>query len=216
MRHVVTISASYGAGGAFVGPVDDVEFYFALSLAANLRDPIGARGSHWLGLIGRLRPGVGPEAARSEVAAIGEQLAREHPDDNGSIRFTTFPLRDAMVGDTRTPLLVLMASAGLVLLIACANLAGALLSRTISRRKEFAVRVALGAGRGRLVRQLLTESVVLAMAGAAAGLALASAGLSMLRSISISALPRAVHGDRLRHRARAVRRPVEHRADAAR
>jgi predicted permease len=173
----------------FVGPGGDVDFYYPLDVRLLLRDPISARGSGWLGLVGRLEPGVTADAARSEIAAIGADLAREYPRDNGSITLSTVPLRDSMVGDTRAPLLVLMASAGLVLLITCANLAAALLSRTISRRKEFAVRVALGAGQGRLVRQLLTESALLAFVGGVAGIALAALGLSMLRRLASRALP---------------------------
>jgi predicted permease len=173
----------------FVGPAGDADFYYPLDVRPLLRDPISARGSGWLGLVGRLKPGVTPDAARREIAAIGADLAREYPRDNGSITLSTVSLRDSMVGDTRTPLLVLMASAGLVLLIACANLAAALLSRTISRRKEFAVRMALGAGRGRLVRQLLTESALLAIAGGVAGVALAALGLGMLRRLASQALP---------------------------
>jgi putative ABC transport system permease protein len=99
------------------------------------------------------------------------------------------PLHRTMMGDTRTPLIVLMASAGLVLLIACANLAAAMLSRTIARRKEFAVRISLGAGRGRLIRQLLVESVLLAAVGGVVGLLIANAGLAALRSANIEALP---------------------------
>ena len=173
----------------FVGPVAGADVYFPLSLRPALRDPIRARRSHWLSLVGRLKPGVTVDAARGEMVAIAADLAREHPRDNGGITIATVAVRDAMVGDTRRPLVVLMASAGLVLLITCANLAGALLSRTVSRRKEFAVRVALGAGRGRLVRQLLAESTVLALVGGVAGVLLAALGLRALRGLALPSLP---------------------------
>ena len=173
----------------FVGPVGEVDFYFPRTLRGALADPVRAYMRQFLGLVGRLKPGVTPESAARELAAIAADIAREHPESNGGVTVAAVPVRDAMVGDTRAPLLVLMASAGLVLAIACANLAGALLSRTISRRKEFAVRAALGAGRGRLVRQLLTESTVLAAAGGAAGALLAVVGLRALRGLALPALP---------------------------
>ncbi|HUQ81515.1 MAG TPA: ABC transporter permease [Gemmatimonadaceae bacterium] len=173
----------------FVGPMGNADLWFALDLTRSLRTPATARGQHWLGIVARLAPGITPDAAQREVDRLGADLAREYPQSDVGRTFAVVPLRAAMVGDTRTPLLVLMASAGLVLVITCANLAGALLARTISRRKEMAVRVALGAGRGRLVRQLLTESMVIALAGAAVGLALALAGLGALRTMALPGLP---------------------------
>ncbi len=140
-------------------------------------------------MIGRLVPGATVEEAERELAGIVADMAREHPADAFNLTVVALPLRADLAGDTRTPLLVLMASAGLVLLITCANLAGALLSRTLSRRKEFAVRSALGAGQSRLVRQLLTESTLLALAGGAAGLLLAALGLAVLRGLALPALP---------------------------
>lgn len=173
----------------FVGPMGQADVWFPLDLAPLLRSPATGRDQHWLGIVARLRPGAMPNAVQRELDQLGADLAREHPKTDVGRTFVAVPLRTAMVGDTRTPLLVLMASAGLVLAITCANLAGALLARTISRRKEFAVRVALGAGRGRLIRQLLTESTVLAFAGAGAGLFLAALGLRALRNLALPGLP---------------------------
>ena len=173
----------------FVSPLSASEFYMPMDLAPLLENPVSARGSHFLEFVARLRPGVSVESAQAEVAAIGTALLAEHPQHYRGIRLQAERLHDTMRGDTRTPLLVLMGSAGLVLLIACANLAGALLSRTISRRKEFAVRISLGAGHGRLVRQLLAESVLLSVAGGAAGLLLAWAGLAALRGANLDAIP---------------------------
>jgi putative ABC transport system permease protein len=173
----------------FVSPIGEADVVRPIDIGPALADPVRAREQHWLGHVGRLKPGVGIDQAQRELAGIAADLAREHPGSQGGFTVQAVSLRDAMVGDTRTPLIVLMASAALVLLITCANLAGALLSRTISRRKEFAVRVALGAGRGRLVRQLLTESMLLAAAGGLAGLLLAVLGLAFLRKLAHPVLP---------------------------
>jgi predicted permease len=177
----------------FIGPMGPVDFYLAFDRTPVVANPIAARRAQWLGLIGRVKPGLSQDAATREVEQIWSQLVREYPADNGTLSTSAMPLRDAMVGDTRLPLLVLMASAALVLLITCANLAATMLSRAISRRREFAVRTALGAGRVRLVRQLLTESTVMAMTGGVAGVLLAMLALDGIRDLASRALP--VHAD---------------------
>ena len=173
----------------FTSPIGHVDFYFPSSLRIYFTDPVRLYMRQNWNAVARLKPGVAAEAARREMDAIAADVAREQPKSNAGTGIATVSIREAMVGDTRTPLLVLMASAALVLMITCANLAGALLSRTLTRRKEFAVRAALGAGRGRLVRQLLAESTVLAIAGGIAGVLLAIAGLRALRGLASTALP---------------------------
>ncbi len=173
----------------FVAPIGTADLWFPLDLTSSLADPMGARGSHWMGVIGRLRPGIELRDAERELAAMAERIAGEHPESDAGRSYEAVPLRDAMAGETRTPLVILLASAGLVLVITCANLGGAMLSRALSRRKEFAVRVALGAARGRVVRQLLTESAILAVAGGAVGLLLAGLSLAALRGLALPALP---------------------------
>ena len=173
----------------FVGPVGKADFWFVLDLAPTLANLAGAREQHWTGVVGRLAEGVTIASAQQELDALSVQLAREYPKSDQGRDFVAVSLRESMVGDTRTPLLLLMASAALVLLVTCANLAGALLSRSISRRRELAVRAALGAGRGRLIRQLLTETAVLAVAGAVVGLMIAALSLQALRAFALPWLP---------------------------
>lgn len=173
----------------FVGPMGTADFYLPFDLGPVVANPVFARRSQWLAGVARLKPDVTDDAARREVAGIWRDLVSRYPQDNSGLHVAATPLRDALVGNTRTPLLLLMVSAALVLLIACANLTSALLSRSISRRREFAIRVALGAGHRRLVRQLLTESTILALAGGAVGLLLATSMLSFVRALAPLALP---------------------------
>ena len=133
-----------------------------------------ARGAHFLIGLGRLKPGVTLEQARSDFASIANALQAEYPDTNKGWGTVLRPLEEAMLGSTRPQLLMFMAMVGLVLLIACANLANMTLARGTARTRELAIRTAVGAGRGRVVRQLLAESVLLAALAGALGLVLGS------------------------------------------
>jgi predicted permease len=155
-----------------------------------------ARRGGWLGLVGRVRDGTSVDAARAEVERVNSVVQSEFPENYRGRRVRAIAVHDFVVGEMRRPLLVVLAAVALVLLIACANVANLLLVRGARREGEMAVRAALGAGRGRLARQLLTESVILAVVGGAAGVALAVAGIRALLAMS-PAFPRldAVHVD---------------------
>ena len=150
----------------------------------------GNRGAWWISVIGRLKEGVTPERADTEARAVAARLEKAYPDVNTGVSFTALPAHEAIVGDVRGKLLVLLAGVGFVLLIACANVANLLLARSAARRGEIAVRIALGAGRGRLVRQFLTESAILGLLGGGAGLLLALYGTEVLVALKPQGIPR--------------------------
>jgi predicted permease len=169
----------------------DFRYGRAVDLWAPTRaDTTMPRRAEYLDVIGRLKPGVTVEQAGADVAGVVGRLAGQYPETNSKIRSEVIGLQEDLVHDVRPALWAFIGAVFLVLLIACANVANLLLARAATRDREVAVRVALGAGRGRLIRQLLTESMVLALMGGVAGIALASWSVAALSASSVQFLPR--------------------------
>jgi len=154
-------------------------------------DPNSTNLGHYFLVAGRLKPGVSLAQANAQLKLAADQYRRLHPDDMDTHDgFGVQPLRDSIVAGARSSLLILLGAVGFVLLIACANVANLLLVRATGRKREFAIRAAMGAGRARIIRQLLTESVVLAVVGGILGLILGYAGVRALLAVSPAGLPR--------------------------
>ena len=165
-----------------------------VDVLASLRvgNPVAAkfRGVHFLKTYFRVKTGISIAQTNAELENVDQWLASQYPEENKDRHRRLLPLREAIVGDVRPELLVLFAAVGLVLLIACVNFASLQLARSATRQREIAIRAALGAPAGRLIRQMLTESVFLSLAGGAAGLALAGLGVRLLMTLKPAGLPR--------------------------
>jgi len=149
-----------------------------------------ARGAQFLYAIGRMRDHVQVAAVQADIDAIGKRLSENYPADNLDRKWYVVPVHERVVGKVRRPLLILLAAVGCILLIACGNLAGLVLAKAAARRQEIALRGALGATRFRIVRQLLSESLLLSLAGGAAGILVAYLGLDLLLGMKPEGVPR--------------------------
>ena len=165
---------------------------FGERMVSNGTDPpmTSERGAHFLTAIGRLKPGVSLLRANADADAIGGALAKQYPDTDGHLSLALQPEIEAMVGDVRPVLLMVVGAVGVLLLIACSNAANLLLARAAGRQREMAIRASMGAGRARVLRQLLTESVMLALAGGLLGLFFAVWGTTLLAGVPSLQIPR--------------------------
>jgi putative ABC transport system permease protein len=153
-------------------------------------DPRGQRGAHCLRGVARLKPGISLQQANAELTTISDQLAKQYPEDASNFIGRATPLQDQLVGSARTPLLVLLGAVGCVLLIVVANVANLLMARASVRAREMAIRAAIGANRSTLMRQLLTESVVIALVGGALGVLLAFWSVDLILALDPGEVPR--------------------------